>query len=377
MDYINRIIEKQIVKWLFKNKIIFIVGPRQVGKTTLVKHLLDKYGKRENYYNCELLKIRQLLESKDPYLFKDLVGDSKFIVLDEAHSVNEIGKSLKLIHDTFPDIQIIATGSSSFQLKNKSDEPLTGRAFDFLLLPFSLKEASIKTGRVEILSVAGNILRFGLYPELIGKGEDESKMILDNLTSRYLYKDVLEFETIKKSDKIIRLLQLLAFQVGSEASINELSMKIGINRNTVERYLDLLEKAYVIFRLKALSGNPRKEITKKEKFYFYDTGIRNSLISQYNPLDIRNDVGALWENFCINELIKNSVNKGEKKNYYFWRNLKGEEIDFLEETGGKITAYEFKWKSGKIKKPETFFESYRDIEFKVVTQNDIIKYFLS
>ena len=377
MDYINRSIEKQIVKWLFKNKIIFIVGPRQVGKTTLVKYLLDKYGKRENYYNCELLKIRQLLESKDPYLFKDLVGDSKFIVLDEAHSVNEIGKALKLIHDTFPEIQIIATGSSSFQLKNKSDEPLTGRAFDFLLLPFSLKEVSEKTGKVEILSGVGNILRFGLYPELIGKGEDESKMILDNLTSRYLYKDVLEFETIKKSDKIIRLLQLIAFQVGSEASINELSMKIGINRNTVERYLDLLEKAYVIFRLKAFSGNPRKEITKKEKFYFYDTGIRNSLISQYNPLDVRNDVGALWENFCINELIKNSINKGEKKNYFFWRSLKGEEIDFLEETGGKITAYEFKWKSGKIKKPESFIESHRDIEFKVITQNDIIKYFLS
>ena len=376
MEYINRDLQKQIVKWFYKNKIIFILGPRQVGKTTLVLHLLSEYGNKENYYNCELLNIKQLLESKDPYLFKNLIGDAKFIVLDEAHTVNEIGKMLKLIHDTTPDLQIIATGSSSFQLKNRSDEPLTGRAYDFLLFPFSLTEISRKITKVELLSKVETILRFGSYPELFNKGEEESKIYLDNLTSRYLYRDVLEFETIKKSDKILRLLQLLAFQIGSEVSITELATKLGINRGTVERYLDLLEKAYVIFRLKAYNRNLRNEISKKEKFFFYDLGVRNSLISQYNPLELRNDVGALWENFCVIELIKKSINSGEKKNFYFWRTIQGKEIDFIEEADGKLVTYEFKWKNKKTKKPAEFFNEYKTSDYIVLTKDDILKFLL-
>lgn len=376
MKYLYRDLEKQIVKWFYKNKIIFIIGPRQVGKTTLALHLLSIYGNTKNYYNCELLNVNQLLELKDPFLLKDFIGDAKFIVLDEAHTVIEIGRALKLFHDTFPEVQIIATGSSSFSLKNKSDEPLTGRAFDFLLLPLSLNEMSKEINKVEILSKVNTILRFGSYPELFNKSEEESKIILDNLTSKYLYKDVLEFETIRKSDKLVKLLRLLAFQVGNEVSTNELATNLGINRGTVERYLDLLEKAFVIFRLGAYSRDLRNEISTKEKFFFYDVGVRNSLVSQYNPLELRNDVGALWENFCIVELMKSSINNGEKKNLYFWRNVKGEEIDLIEESEGKLIAYEFKWRSKKSRHPKSFFETYKNSQYNVITRNDVAKYFL-
>jgi uncharacterized protein len=375
MDYLRRDIQNHIEKYLFRKKIIFIHGPRQVGKTTLALQLLDKFGKKENYYNCELLNIKQLLESKDPYLFKKFIGNAKFIILDEAHTILDIGKSLKLIYDTFPDIQMIVTGSSSFELRNKSNEPLTGRAFDFMLLPFSLNEVRQKFSNVEILYSVNSILRFGLYPDIFGKDDDTSKITLDNLTSRYLYKDILEFETIKKSDKIIKLLQLLSFQVGNEVSINELSKSLGINRTTVERYLDLLEKSYVIFRLKAFSRNLRNEISKREKYFFYDLGIRNSLISLYNPLDLRNDIGALWENFCIIELMKKSINNGIRENYYFWRNVKGEEIDLIVEKNGLLTAYEIKWKKEKIKYPKDFFNNYKNSEYNIITQKDILKYF--
>jgi uncharacterized protein len=375
MDYLRRDIQNHIEKYLFRKKIIFIHGPRQVGKTTLALQLLDKFGKKENYYNCELLNIKQLLESKDPYLFKKFIGNAKFIILDEAHTILDIGKNLKLIYDTFPDIQMIVTGSSSFELRNKSNEPLTGRAFDFMLLPFSLNEVRQKFSNVEILYSVNSILRFGLYPDIFGKDDDTSKITLDNLASRYLYKDILEFETIKKSDKIIKLLQLLSFQVGNEVSINELSKSLGINRTTVERYLDLLEKSYVIFRLKAFSRNLRNEISKREKYFFYDLGIRNSLISQYNPLDLRNDIGALWENFCIIELMKKSMNNGIRENYYFWRNVKGEEIDLIVEKNGLITAYEIKWKKEKTKYPKDFFNNYKNSEYNIITQKDIMKYF--
>jgi uncharacterized protein len=376
MDYLKRDIQKQIEKYLFQKKIIFIHGPRQVGKTTLALQILNKFGEAKNYYNCELINIRQILESKDPYLFKKFIGNAKFIILDEAHTVIEIGKSLKLIYDTFPEIQIIATGSSSFELKNKSNEPLTGRAFDFLLLPFSLNEIQQRFTKVEILSYVNSMLRFGLYPDIFGKDEEMSKITLDNLTSRYLYRDVLEFETVKKSDKILRLLQLLSFQIGNEVSINELSKNLGINRATVERYIDLLEKSYVIFRLKAFSRNLRNEITKKDKYYFYDLGVRNSLIAQYNSLELRNDIGALWENFCIVEMMKKSINNGVKKNYYFWRNIQGGEIDFIEEKDGFLSTYEFKWKSEKSKPPKDFFETYKNSDYKIITQKDILKYFL-
>ncbi|MCX6163242.1 MAG: ATP-binding protein [Ignavibacteriae bacterium] len=370
MELLTRNIQNIVEKWLFKNKILIILGARQVGKTTFVRQMINKYGKPENYYNCELIAIKQRLESRNPYEIKKLFGDAKFIVFDEAQRIDNIGLSLKILYDTFPDVQIIATGSSSFDLKNKTNEPLTGRAIDFLMLPFSVSELSRKFSLIELESGLQNFLRFGMYPDVVNKSDEDSKMLLDNLTSRYLFKDVLEFESVRKPDLIVKLLQLLAFQTGYEVSQNELSVKLGVARKTIERYIDLLEKAYVIFRLKPFSRNLRKEILKKEKIYFYDQGIRNSIISQYNPLQQRNDIGALWENFCIVERMKNSLSEGIKKNYYFWRQVQGKEIDLIEEYNGKIMAIEFKWQNDKVKPPKEFLDTYQNSEYRVITKKD-------
>jgi uncharacterized protein len=374
MEYRKRDLENIISDWIFRNKILIILGARQVGKTTLVKELLKKFDVSKNYYNCELLSVKSILETKDPYKIKNFIGDSKLVVFDEAQKINDIGLVLKLLFDTFPEVQIIATGSSSFELKNKTNESLTGRALDFHLYPFSIHETKQFLSNVELYSSLEKFLRFGLYPEIMENDENRAKILLENLISRYLYKDILEFESLKKPDLIVKLLQLLAFQVGSEVSLNELSVKLGVTRATIERYLDLLEKSYVIFRLKAFKRNLRSEISKKVKIYFYDLGIRNSIISQYNSITLRNDIGALWENFCILELIKDTFNKGIRKNFYFWRNTIGNEIDLIEDYNGELNAYEFKWKNIKTKIPLDFTEVYKNVNFKIITSDNFLEY---
>ena len=355
---IKRQIEKNIENWLFKGKIIIIYGPRQVGKTTLSKKLIEKYGDQSSYINCDDIYNKQQLEIHNATHLKKFLGNNKFFVFDEAQRVKNIGLTLKLIIDTFPDIQIIATGSSSFDLSNKINEPLTGRALEFILYPFSYSELCATFSLRNTRASLECLLRFGSYPTVINKTEHESIMLLQNLASQYLYKDIFEFEEIRKPDLLLKMLQLIAFQIGNEVSIHELSVKLEVSTKLVSKYIDLLEKAFVIFRLEALSRNPRNEIGKKKKIYFYDLGIRNILIQRTSPIEIRDDVGFLWENFCVIERKKKLQYKEQFVNQYFWRSKHGSEVDYVEESEGKIVGYEFKWSKNKKRIPELFAKNY-------------------
>jgi predicted AAA+ superfamily ATPase len=360
MKYINRDLQKLIEEWFFRHKVIVLYGARQVGKTTLVKEILSKHKGNQGYFNCELLPVKQLLERQDLSDIKRNFGEYPLIVLDEAQKINQIGLLLKMIHDTYPEIQLIATGSSSFTLSSQVSEPLTGRGLEFMLYPFSYSEMGQLYRPIDLRQQINTILLFGLYPEIVMQPVTDSIFLLNNLTSKYLYQDVFEFETIKRPLIIVQLLQSLAFQIGSEVSHHELANQVKANVKTVERYLDLLEKAFVIYRLKALSRNLRNEIGTKEKIYFYDLGIRNSLINQFNPITLRNDVGALWENFCIMERIKLRQIQKKQGPVYFWRTHEQKEIDYVEEENGEFSGFEFKWNpEAKLKQPHQFLEKYK------------------
>ena len=356
---IKRTLENTINQWLFKGKIIILYGPRQVGKTTLVKEIANKHGSKNSYINCESIDNKVALEDHNPERLKKFLGDGNFFILDEAQKVKNIGTTLKLLIDTYPDIQIIATGSSSFDLSNKINEPLTGRALEFILYPLSYQEISLTSGARDAKASLPHLLRFGAYPALFGTSDEEATTLLQTIASQYLYKDLFDFEDIRKPDLLLKLLQLLSFQVGSEVSIHEIATKLEVSTKIVSRYIDLLEKAFVIFRLTPLSRNPRNEIGKKQKIYFYDLGIRNSLIQRLVPLDIRDDVGALWENFCIVERKKKNQYALRYTNQYFWRSLSGKEVDYVEESEGKIHGYEFKWSASTYKIPALFIDTYK------------------
>lgn len=359
MKYIKRDLQQLIEEWLFRNKVIILYGARQVGKTTLVKEILKKHKCTNGYFNCELLLVKQLLERQDMSEIKRSFEGLPIVVLDEAQKINQIGLLLKMIHDTYPDIQLIATGSSSFTLSSQVQEPLTGRGLEFMLYPFSYAEMSQIFRPIDITGKIQSFLLYGLYPEIVMQPEADSIFLLNNLTSKYLYRDVFEYETIKRPELIVQLLQSLAFQIGNEVSHHELSIQVRANVKTVERYLDLLEKAFVIYRLKALSRNLRNEIGTKEKIYFYDLGMRNSLINQFNPLNLRNDVGALWENFCIIERVKFRQIQKKYGPVYFWRTHDQKEIDYVEEENGAFHGFEFKWNpTAKLKKATQFTEKY-------------------
>ncbi|MEQ9299065.1 MAG: ATP-binding protein [Cyclobacteriaceae bacterium] len=361
--------EATIERWLFRNKVIIIYGARQVGKTTLAKSLLKKYGDLEGYYNCELPSIAPLL-SYEPSLLKQEFGRHKLIVLDEAQFVPDIGTKLKIIADELPEVQIIATGSSSFELAQKTSEPLTGRALTFTLFPLSYQELLQLYRPVDLKAKLDALLRYGSYPELVTATSEEARILLDDLAARYLYKDVLMFENLRRPESLHKLLQLLAHQIGSEVSTHELAKTLKINERTVSRYIDLLEKAFVIFSLSSLSGNLRKEISKKKKIYFYDVGIRNSIIQQYQPMDIRNDRGALWENFLIVERMKMLSSKQQNPRRYFWRTHDQQEVDYLEESDGILSAYEFKWQTKKNKIPTAFEKAYPEAAFQWIDQSN-------
>jgi len=370
MTFLPRIIQNKIEKRFFKDKIIVIYGPRQVGKTTLVKHILNKYQGKSLYLNCELLSVKQSLEIAEAAKLKSYFGNNKLVVLDEAQKITDIGAILKILIDTYSDIQVIATGSSSFELADKTSEPLTGRVDQFILYPFSIEEISRKNNRFEIDAKLENIMRLGSYPEVFYLGEDEAKARLNEISSNYLYKDILSFERIKKSNLLIKLLQLLALQLGNEVSYHEIATQLGVSRLTIQKYIDLLEKSFVIFTLRAFSRNLRKEISKSIKIYFYDLGIRNSLIQNYNQIDIRNDIGALWENLMIIERIKRNSYHNIYANKYFWRTYDKQEIDYLEEKSGQLSAFEFKWKETKAKQPKEFLNAYSRSEFKVINKKN-------
>lgn len=355
---------------LFKGKVAVIYGPRQVGKTTLAKQVLEDYKDIGLYLNCEILSVQQGLEVPEPERLKSFLGNHKLIVLDEAQKIKNIGLILKLLVDTYPELQIIATGSSSFDLANKASEPLTGRINQYILYPFSLEELLQGATKIEISAKLENLLRFGAYPEIYFLSEEEAIKRLNEISSNYLYKDILNFEKIKKSAVLVNLLQLLALQLGNEISFSEIASNLGINRITVQKYIDMLEQAFVIFTLRAFSRNLRKEISKSVKIYFYDLGIRNSLIQNFNNLSIRNDLGGLWENFLIIERLKKCSYHQIFANRYFWRTYDQKEIDYIEEREGSLHAFEFKWGDIQGKKIPEFLQTYPNSDFSTINKTN-------
>jgi len=380
MVLVKRSIEPLISNWLFKSKIIVIYGPRQVGKTTLAKTLLIRHGDAKDYYNCDLIPVREVLEKQDPKLLRQYVGDTKLFVLDEAQQVRDIGKVLKIFHDTYPDVQIIATGSSSFDLANKLNEPLTGRVLEFILYPFSLHEVTDGMGvnNFDIENKLEILMRFGSYPDIyLAENQNKKETLLSTLASNYLYKDVLMFENLRKPDLLLKLLKLLALQIGGEVSTHELATKLGVGTGTITRYLDLLEKSFVIFQLKPFSGNLRNEIGRKSKIFFYDLGIRNILIDRVAALDLRDDIGGLWENFCLVERLKYNQRHEHHRNMYFWRTHAGKEIDCIEEYEGKLHGYEFKWGDAKYRKPQEFLDAYEGSSIEIINKGSWREFLLS
>jgi hypothetical protein len=375
MNFIKREIQKRIENSLFKGKILVIYGARQVGKTTIIKDIQRKYPDSV-YFNCDEPDVREALTDASSVELKAFIGDKKLVFLDEAQRVKNIGLSLKLIADNFPEIQVVATGSSSFDLSNQISEPLTGRKIEFLIYPFSMQELSINKSEMDINRSLENRLIFGMYPEVATKSGKEQKEALRNIAKSYLYKDILQYQKIKNPDILEKLLTALALQVGNEVSYPELAKTVGIDQKTVMSYLRILEQSFIVFQLSPFSRNLRNELKKLRKVYFFDNGIRNALINNFNPLDLRMDVGSLWENFMISERVKFNNNKNINNNIYFWRTHDKKEIDYLEERDGKIYAFEFKWKKDSANSPKTFLEEYKNSEFKLVNKNNYQKFVL-
>jgi len=375
MNIIKRNIAKEIESWFFEKKVLIIYGARQVGKTTLVQEILKNYSETL-FLSCERPVVKNLLESQNLTQIKSFFADNKIIVLDEAQVIEEIGLILKLLIDTYPDLQIIATGSSSFDLSSKVHEPLTGRNIKFNLYPLSIKELANIFDKFTLTEKLPEFLVYGFYPDVVVTDDLKKKQRkLDEIASDYLFQDVLKFQNLKKPAILDKLLKALAFQVGSEVSYYELAVLLETSSETIERYIDLLEKTFVIFRLSSFSRNLRNELNKKVKIYFYDLGIRNSLIQNYNSLDFRNDIGALWENFLIVEKKKNLAETGENSNLYFWRTHKGQEIDLIEESGGFLNCYEFKWNPKKqAKLPEVFVKAYPNYTFEVINKDNWLEF---
>ncbi len=363
---INRIIANAIEKVLYKKKAIVILGARQVGKTTLLKEVF-KDAKDALWLNADFSEVQNMFEEASLIRLKTIIGKHKLILIDEAQRIENIGIKLKIIVDELKDVQVIATGSSSFDLADKINEPLTGRKYEFSLFPLSFEEMQQHHGLFVELNSLHKRLIFGYYPEVVVNNGDEIEM-LKMLSNSYLYKDLLSWQDIKKPKKIVKLLQALAFQIGNQVSYNEISKLIGLHHDTVESYIDLLEKSFIIYRLPSFSRNLRNELKRSRKIYFYDNGIRNALIGNYNSIDMRNDLGALWENFIITERMKFIHYNKIYTNRYFWRTHAQQEIDYIEEREGKLFAYEFKWKTHKkVKIPNSFIRAYPDAETQIIT----------
>ncbi len=361
----------------FKGKAIVLLGARQVGKTTLLKSVIKEQLAEVLYLNCDEPQTVSTLSNRNLRELQLLVGENKFIVIDEAQKVDNIGLTLKLIVDNISGVQVVATGSSAFELRNRLNEPLTGRKFEYYMYPISTNEIYKSTGYMDVKRLLETRLIFGSYPDVLSNEGDAQQLLL-SLTDSYLYKDVLAMDNVRKPGLLNRLLQALAFQVGSEVSYNELAQTIGSDNKTVERYVDLLEKCFVIFRLNGLTRNLRNELKKAKKIYFYDNGVRNAVIQQFAPLSIRNDVGQLWENFFISERIKRNHYTGHYCNTYFWRTKAQQEIDYIEECDGSMTAFEMKWNpnKGKTAFPNSFLDAYTIKETVVVTPDNYLDWLL-
>lgn len=368
---IKRDIQDNIEQHIFKGKAIIIYGARQTGKTTLVSMITEKY-KDALYLNCDEIDIRQKLSKKTSTEMKFLLGGRKLVVIDEAQRVEDIGLTIKIMVDNLKDVQIIATGSSSFELSDKIKEPLTGRVYEFYLYPFSINELTNIYKKYELPRILEERMIYGMYPEVVFSREKE---ILSQLADNYLYKDVLIYQNIKSHDILVRLLQAIALQIGSEVSYNELASIVGIDKRTVENYINILEQAFIVFRLRPFSRNLRNELKKLRKLYFYDVGIRNALINNFNPLHIRQDKGVLFENFVIAERIKRNSNFKLRKNIYFWRTHQQKEIDYIEESGGKLEGFEIKFSKDSSKFPQEFLKAYPQSTIQLVNKDTCFDFF--
>lgn len=368
--YIKRILYNSIKSKLFKGKAIIITGARQVGKTTLLKLIAEEYKDQNLYLNCDEPDIREILHDATSTKLKRIFGSKKLILLDEIQRVENIGITLKIIVDTFTDIQIVATSSSAIELSEKLNEPLTGRKYDFILYPISWKEYVDTFGYLEANRNLENRLIYGMYPEVIMKAE-EQKELIKNISESYLFKDVFSYKDLKKPEVLEKLVKALALKIGNLVSYNELSQLLKINVETVQRYIEILEKSFIIFRLPSFQRNVRSELSKSRKIYFYDLGIRNAIINNFLPLNRRTDFGLMWENFLIAERIKQKSYSKTFANYYFWRTHQKQEIDFVEENEDELLAFEFSFNPNKKKRiPKTFIENYPNAKTFIVDKSN-------
>lgn len=359
------------------NKVLLIYGPRQVGKTTLVKNFLATTKLKYRFDSGDNIRVQEAIGSEDFRKIFEYVGDHKLIVIDEAQKIKNIGQALKIMVDQIPGIKIVATGSSSFELAGQIGEPLTGRKRTVTLFPVSQIELRKMHNTYELKMNLEEFLIYGGYPEVVSaKMQKDKRKILEEMVDSYLLKDILEIEKVKKSKLLLDLLRLLALQVGNEVSLTEIGRQLQIDYKTVARYIDLFEKAFVIYNLRGFSRNLRKEVTKKSKYYFYDNGIRNAVLANFNSLNTRNDTGALWENFLIMERIKKQSYRNIFANNYFWRTWSQKEIDFIEERDGKLFGYEFKWGNKKIKKPKEWLETYPEGVFEIINQENYLEFII-
>ena len=368
---IRRSIEKDIHQRMFDGKAIIIMGARQVGKTTLIKQILDHNDESIFWFNGDDADTRNLFEDISATRLSSIIGNHRIVVIDEAQRITDIGIKLKLITDQIPNVQLIATGSSSFELANKINEPLTGRKWEYRLFPLSFAELVEETNLMEEKRMMPHRLIYGSYPEIVTHTGDEERR-LRQLTDSYLYKDLLEYDKIQKSDKLVKLVQALAYQIGSEVSYNELAQLCGLDPKTVDNYITLLEQAYIVFRLGSFSRNLRNELKSSRKIYFYDNGIRNAVISNFSQIENRNDAGALFENYVVSERMKYKAYAPWYANSWFWRTTAMQEIDYIEEKDGQIHAYEFKWNpSRKETAPLSFRNAYPDAQFTIINRDNI------
>lgn len=338
------------------NKAIVLIGPRQVGKTTLLKSLLK--DKSHLFLDADDPTVRSLLTKPNTSQLKSIIGNNKILFIDEAQRISGIGITLKIITDQFKDVKLLVSGSSSFDLSSEINEPLTGRKWEYELFPISWEEYENLHGYIMSEQQIENRLIYGLYPDVLNSPGEEIE-VLKNLVNSYLYRDLLAYSNIRKPEVLEKLVQALALQIGNEVNYNELAQIVGVDKNTIGNYIDILQKGYVVFKLESYSKNLRNEIKKSRKIYFYDNGVRNMVLGNFNSLELRQDTGALWENFLLAERLKQNTYKNSLAKMYFWRTKQQQEVDLVEDKSGQITGFEFKWKAKQGSKlPKTFTEAY-------------------
>jgi uncharacterized protein len=361
---------------MFGGKVIIITGPRQVGKTTLAKEILENSGVQNRWFNADEPDVRKWLTNPTSTQLKQLFGGAKLVIIDEAQRISNIGITLKLAVENIPSIQILATGSSALELADGINEPLTGRKWEFSLYPFSFSELTENNSINEETRLIEHRMIFGYYPEVVNNPGRE-QLILNTLINSYLFKDILSMEKVRKPLLVEKILQALAFQIGSEVSFNEIARIVKADNQTIERYIDLLEKVYIVFSISSFSRNLRNELKRSRKVYFFDNGIRNAIINNFNSVSLRNDTGALWENFLMSERLKYLHYRRIFTNRYFWRTTQQQEIDYLEESAGKLSAYEFKWSErAKARIPAVFKSAYPDSKVSFVNKENFSKFIL-